>query len=120
MNSTPNVSFNIPKNKFTSLLRCLRAAMNDHLDNLDRNDSEEVRLFEMNYWLLISWIALEDDKRDKTNIKVKVDLMYAKAFLEYWRPVALPIYEEVLLRKVMVDIDSSITHTALKRRFINL
>jgi len=118
--ATPTVNFQISSAQFVSLIRVLRAEMNQHLDTIDRSDRHEVRLFEMNYWLMIDWITKADKAADKSQLKVKIDLMYAKAFIEYWSPVSLPMYEETLLRKAIVNLNRSIDIIAAKRGFINL
>lgn len=117
---TPIVSYQFSATQFIALLRVLRVEMNEHHSNIDTADRHEVLLFEMNYWLMISWLERSDKAIDKKQIKVKMDLMYAKAFVEYWTPVSLPDYEDVLLRKTIVGVNRSIELLRSKRKFINL
>lgn len=111
----PTVAFKMKTEDFHYLVRALREQMNQLIGAIEDDDAYEQLLFEHNYYLLRSWIALCET--DNQNLTVKVDVLYAKAFVAYFKTAMLPVYENMLLGKVIKDLDCGLQNWEHKRKY---
>lgn len=117
MQKIPEVSFKIPKQQFYQLIEVLRYKMNEFLINMEEEeeDAYEQSLFEHNYWLLKQWIR-HADRHIENTFTVKLDIMYAKTFIVYWRPIELPQYEHLIMLRIMAELDRGLANIEHKRK----
>lgn len=111
----PSVAFKIKTEDFMYLTRALRDEMNGLIATIEDSDLHEQSLFEHNYWLIKSWIV--QCEAESSTVTIKTDLMYAKAFVEYFKVIDLPDpFENMLLCRVIGDFDAGINSIENKRR----
>lgn len=111
----PSVSFKMTTKDFQYLVRALRDAMNYLIEDVD-DDPHERSLYEHNYYLVRSWIALCETEAHQ--LTVHIDLMYAKHFVEYFKVTELRgNYENVLLGRVISALDTGIINIEHKRKY---
>lgn len=115
MAKTPEISFKLTKEKFVHLVKVLRYKMNEFVNTGIDDDPLEQYLFEHNYWLLKSWIV-QADRQQQGSYTIKMDIMYAKAFIVYWKPVELPGYENMVIRGVLNELDRGLNNIEHKRK----
>lgn len=112
----PGTSLRLKKEEHTHLTNLLVGKLFEFAPD-SKLDASETLLWTINKGIINEWLTQAEriTAKPKPSVEISLDLAQMLAFYNYWMPIELPPYEDLILKKVIAHLDRAFANQKFKK-----